>query len=90
MTTSRHYDSGPVDEQLALDFDARPENVNDRRRRLLTEALLADPNGWTQERVQALYAAVGDDVDINTCWGWLRHLTVVEPVTVGHPAGAAA
>jgi len=84
--TRRRKTTQPAGEQLtlALDFEATSEpdeNINARRKRLLTEALLADPDGWTQERVQALYAAAGDHVDINTCWGWLRHLTVVEPVT---------
>jgi hypothetical protein len=55
------------------------EDINARRKRLLAEAMAAGPAGWTTARVQALYRAAGDDVDINTCWGWLRALTVVEP-----------
>jgi hypothetical protein len=67
--------------------------INDDRDQILLDAMAAEPDGWTTERVSGLFRAAGLDVDRNTCWGLLRHHTRrhaeddgLFPVTVLAPA----
>lgn len=67
--------------------DGEPETIKIRCKRVLAEALAADPDGWDAARVQALFRVRGHDEDIHTCGELLRALALVTSVTA--PAAVA-